>query len=191
MILLKKTKLFSQTSLIFLAIAIGIFSIYVYTQETKYVVVKKAIPLRKALWIAKSSDWHLIQIDSLGWIEYRFYASGSAGKKGEFVELFQQNCMGEQETFAGFLPYSRDNLSLTFAEDGNLFLIKAERFERLIDKNLRWNPQRLPSCRLFVEDWEIVAPIKRFYLYSRHDRLFYPREYIDEYDLRHGDYIPE
>lgn len=36
-----------------------------------------------------------------------------------------------------------------------------------------------------------VAPIKRFYMYSRHSRRFYPKEYIDEYDLKHGDYIPE
>lgn len=136
MIFLRKMKLSSRTSLVLLAMTIGFLSIYGYTQETKYAVVKKAIPLRKALWITKNPDWHLIQIDSLGWIEYRFYVSGSAGKKGEFVELFQKNCMREQETFAGFFPYSGDNLSLVFAEDGNLFLIKAERFERLIDKEV-------------------------------------------------------
>lgn len=191
MINTNKMKLSSQTSLILLAVVIGLFFVYAHIQETKYAPVKRAIPLRKALWMAKDPDWHLIQIDSPGWIEYRFYVSDSAGEKGEFVELFQQNDTGEKEPFSGFLPYSGDNMSLVLAEDGNLFLIKAKRFEKLIDEDLRWNPQRLPSCRLFVEDWEIVAPIKRFYMYSRHSRRFYPKEYIDEYDLKHGDYIPE
>ncbi|MCM1263506.1 MAG: hypothetical protein NC313_12390 [Butyrivibrio sp.] len=41
---------------------------------------------------------------------------------------------------------------------------------------------------IVVEGWEIVTPIYRDYTYSQHERIFYPKKYIDNYDLEHGDY---
>lgn len=41
---------------------------------------------------------------------------------------------------------------------------------------------------IVVEEWEIVTPIYRDYTYSQHERIFYPKKYIDSYDLEHGDY---
>lgn len=42
---------------------------------------------------------------------------------------------------------------------------------------------------IVVERWEIITPIYRDYTYSSHSRIFYPKRYIDLYDLEHEDYI--
>lgn len=42
---------------------------------------------------------------------------------------------------------------------------------------------------IVVEKWEIITPIYRDYTYSSHSRIFYPKRYIDLYDLEHEDYI--
>lgn len=46
---------------------------------------------------------------------------------------------------------------------------------------------------LFVEEWHFIEPIKRDYGqedYRQEQRFFYPRNYLDEYDVEQGDYIP-
>ena len=42
-----------------------------------------------------------------------------------------------------------------------------------------------------VESWEIITPIGRDYTYEKHGRLIYPTNYLDKYDVEHGDYVPE
>ncbi len=41
-----------------------------------------------------------------------------------------------------------------------------------------------------VKSWDIIAPIKRDYTYSKHVRWFYPKKYLDIYDVKHKDYEP-
>ena len=45
----------------------------------------------------------------------------------------------------------------------------------------------------YVEDWYLIAPIKRYYGqedYRQEQRFFYPRNYLDTYDVEQGDYYP-
>lgn len=69
--------------------------------------------------------------------------------------------------------------------DFNSFLVKGRIDEKLTQFN---------GCpTLIVESWYIIAPIKRDYgprEYRREQRFFYPRDYIDTYDLEQGDYVP-
>lgn len=39
-----------------------------------------------------------------------------------------------------------------------------------------------------VEQWEMITPIYRDYSYSQHSRIFYPKKYIDHFDVEHGDF---
>lgn len=46
------------------------------------------------------------------------------------------------------------------------------------------------SYEITAKSWQIVYPIYRDYTYTPHERWFYPKSYIDQYDVNHGDYIP-
>lgn len=54
-----------------------------------------------------------------------------------------------------------------------------------------------PMYTLEIESWEIITPIQRDYNfgfdYEGKDfgRLLYPTDYLDQYDIDHGDYAPE
>lgn len=77
-------------------------------------------------------------------------------------------------------------LSYIFTDVGlNSFLVKG-RMEKELSKS-----DKCPI--LYVESWYIIAPIKRGYgprQYRKKQRLFYPKDYIDVYDLEQGDYVP-
>lgn len=76
-------------------------------------------------------------------------------------------------------------LSYIFLQpDRNSFLVKGRIDERLTQDN---------GCLILdVERWYLIAPIKRDYK-SKEDReekrAFYPRGYLDAYDLEQGDYM--
>lgn len=42
-----------------------------------------------------------------------------------------------------------------------------------------------------VESWDIIYPIKRAYADEYSHRYFYPRNFIDDYDVKRGDFIPD
>lgn len=44
------------------------------------------------------------------------------------------------------------------------------------------------NYQIDIDEWELISPIKRDYTYSKHERFFAPQNYIDEYDVIHGDY---
>lgn len=46
----------------------------------------------------------------------------------------------------------------------------------------------MEAYTIVVEEWDIIKPIYRDYTYSSYSRLIYPRGYIDDYDLEHGDF---
>ena len=77
-------------------------------------------------------------------------------------------------------------LSYVFVDsDYNSFLVKGKMEEEL---------SQYDKCPiLYVEGWYIIAPIKRKYgpkQYRKEQRLFYPKDFIDTYDLEQGDYVP-
>lgn len=69
--------------------------------------------------------------------------------------------------------------------DRNSFLVKGKINEELTQYN---------GClTLDVESWYLIAPIKRDYgprEYRKEQRFFYPKDYLDVYDLEQGDYTP-
>lgn len=42
-----------------------------------------------------------------------------------------------------------------------------------------------------AESWEIIYPIKRAYIDEYDHRYLYPSTFIDDYDVEHGDFIPD
>jgi hypothetical protein len=44
---------------------------------------------------------------------------------------------------------------------------------------------------LEVEEWSLIAPITRDYTYkkSEESRIFYPKNYLDQFDIDKGDYF--
>lgn len=80
-------------------------------------------------------------------------------------------------------------LSNVFRTKKNEFLIcgyelNAEKKTR----NVSTMEEILEPYTIIVEEWEIIIPIYRDYTYSLHERMIYPKKYIDYYDLEHGDY---
>lgn len=173
----KKDGSSSKKGLLFAILAAGIFLLYSFVRDMRYGAVKEAISLEKALSLAQKPNYHLLEVQKpVGFKEFRFFV-GKNGEQGEYAELH---------------PFLGDSLGHVLTPQGSLFLIRAQRCEKLpqgfCSKQYAANEIRY---RIFVEDWEIVEPIHRDYEYQDHGRWFYPKGYIDEYDLLYGDYIPE
>ena len=79
-----------------------------------------------------------------------------------------------------------DELSYIFLEpERNSFLVKGYVHEGMTDYR--------KQMAFFVEEWYLIEPIKRDYGqedYRQEQRLFYPRSYLDTYDVEQGDYYP-
>jgi hypothetical protein len=70
----------------------------------------------------------------------------------------------------------------------NSFLVKGYVHEELTD-----HLKEFKKLAFIVEEWYLIAPIKRDYGpedYRQEQRLFYPRNYLDTYDVEQGDYYP-
>ena len=70
----------------------------------------------------------------------------------------------------------------------NSFLVKGYVHEELTD-----HLKEFKKLAFIVEEWYLIAPIKRDYGpedYRQEQRLFYPRSYLDTYDVEQGDYYP-
>ncbi len=86
-------------------------------------------------------------------------------------------------------PYTMYDLDNTiFSSKQNKILVKGT-----IEENYSQYARETVIC---VDEWEIIAPIKREYSlgnrieYKYDYRLFYPKDYIDEYDVKKGNFIP-
>ncbi len=79
-----------------------------------------------------------------------------------------------------------DELSYIFKEpERNRFLVKG-----YVEEQLSIYHSKLV---LFVEEWYFIEPIKRDYGqddYRQEQRFFYPKSYLDAYDVEQGDYDP-
>jgi len=79
-----------------------------------------------------------------------------------------------------------EELSQIFLQsDQNSFLVKG-----YMDEKLQEDGKDPVFC---IESWYLIAPIKRNYgnkEYRENQRFFYPKSYLDTYDVEQGDYLP-
>lgn len=79
-----------------------------------------------------------------------------------------------------------EELSYIFMKpERNSFLVKG-----FVHEEMTSYRKQMVFC---VEDWYLIAPIKRYYGqedYRQEQRFFYPRNYLDTYDVEQGDYYP-
>jgi len=77
-----------------------------------------------------------------------------------------------------------------FISKRNSFLIKGKVYDEQYKGRELFN-EGDPLPYIEVESWEIITPIGRDYTYEHHERYLYPTDYLDQYDVDHGDYAPE
>lgn len=111
----------------------------------------------------------------------------SGANTGLFYVISEGSDKGIEVELEGNTPLH--SLSNVFRNSGNEFLIYG--YEKNIE-NKTDNPSEIEDFInpyiIAVEKWEIITPICRDYTYSSHSRIFYPKRYIDLYDLEHEDY---
>lgn len=111
----------------------------------------------------------------------------SGENTGLFYVISEGSDKGIEVELEGDTPLH--SLSNVFRNSGNEFLIYG--YEKNIE-NKTDNPSAVEDFinpyTIVVERWEIITPIYRDYTYSSHSRVFYPKRYIDRYDLEHEDY---
>lgn len=80
-------------------------------------------------------------------------------------------------------------LSNVFRDGRNEFLVYG--YEENVESKTK-NVSTLDNIEnpytIIVDSWEIIIPIYRDYTYSSYGRFFYPKRYIDSYDMEHEDY---
>lgn len=94
---------------------------------------------------------------------------------------------GVEVELEGITPLT--SLSDVFWDCRNEFLVYG--LEKNVEKkttNASDMEHLVEPYTIVVEKWEIVTPIYRDYTYSHHERILYPKRYIDNYDLEHEDY---
>lgn len=146
-----------------------------------------------SLLIRKAVTPHDVVLPAIG----RAYAAGMVRENESYIvritDLDDSGTVGwyyiDGEEKKDLVLSGRDpalELSYIFLQpDRNSFLVKGRIDERLTKDT---------GClTLEVERWYLIAPIKRDYK-SKEDReekrAFYPRGYLDAYDLEQGDYMP-
>ncbi len=144
---------------------------YIYIKDTSYGLVKKGISMKEAeSLVLEDSSYYIVRVDSIG--IGKGFECLSGEYKGKYVRILGNK--SPSFTCSNEIEYV----------DNNSFLIKAKKIE---DKNVEdiYYPTELD---LYCESYEFITPIHRDYTYSKHGRMFYPKEYIDEYDALHNDY---
>lgn len=75
------------------------------------------------------------------------------------------------------------NVAIFCGAAKNKFLVKGkieEQYQDIVEDTV-----------IKVELWNIIYPIKRFYIDEYDHRYLYPTNFIDDYDVKRGDYIPD
>lgn len=83
-----------------------------------------------------------------------------------------------------FEMHSENGHAAIFCEAAdNQFLVKGkieEQYKDFVEETV-----------IKVESWDIIYPIKRDYMDEYSNRYFYPANFIDDYDVERGDFIPD
>ena len=139
-------------------------------------VVLPAISKDMARGMVKEKECYIVRIADSDEDEFEFsrwYYRDGTEKKSIFL-------MGKRPD---------NELSQIFmGRERNSFLVKGYVHEELTD-----HLKEFKKLAFIVEEWYLIAPIKRDYGpedYRQEQRLFYPRSYLDTYDVEQGDYYP-
>ncbi len=159
---------------IFMLISVLFLIIFlIYISNTSYQKIKMGISLQKAEnFIREKSDYVIISIDDIS--GGTVYKCETGKYKGKYVKLIGEKGTQPDIDCSNVLTWPRQNK----------FLIKIKSMEENVIDNGIYKTELDIVC----ENYEFIIPIKREYCYSKHERFFYPQDYIDEYDLIHGDY---
>ena len=157
----------------FLIIVIGLFLAKKANIFQPKEVVLPAISRDIANGMVKENECYIVRITDSYEEEFKFsrwYYMDGTEKKSIFL--------------IGHGP--DEELSYIFMEpERNSFLVKGYVHEEMTS----YRKQMV----FYVEDWYLIAPIKRYYGqedYRQEQRFFYPRNYLDTYDVEQGDYYP-
>ena len=139
-------------------------------------VVLPAISKDMAKGMVKEKECYIVRITDSDEDEFdfsRWYYRDGTEKKSIFL-------MGKRPD---------NELSQIFmGRERNSFLVKGYVHDELTDYLKEYK-----KLVFIVEEWYLIAPIKRDYGpedYRQEQRLFYPRSYLDTYDVEQGDYYP-
>lgn len=139
-------------------------------KDLSYKPIRQALTIEEALDFCKQESWAIISSkDVSGGREFIFY---NGKYSGDYVNVI------------GFNP--RKQLSSVFWWNSDMKILVRISDLKKVDIRDRLIPI---NYQIKIDRWELVAPIKRDYTYTKHGRIFYPQSYIDEYDLIHGDYM--
>ena len=129
-----------------------------------------AIEMRYAKRMVKRDECYIIQVTNPEKMEGQYF--------------YEED--GEKKPIALLGKDPRQELSYIFmGSEQNKFLVKGyviKDFSEYVDQIV-----------FYVEDWEIIKPVKRDYGYKEYrpeQRFYYPKDCLDEYDLINGDYHP-
>lgn len=127
---------------------------------------KDAISILKAYFMKDNVEYFIVGV-------YKNYGNGgyyyTDGNEKIPVDLL------------GSSPECELSWYISGGDAGNLFLIKGSREENMSDF--------IGKETIFVESWDIIAPIKRTYeIEDPNMRIFAPRQYLDQYDVDSGGY---
>ncbi len=157
----------------FLIIVIGLFLAKKANIFQPQEVVLPAISKNIANGMVKENECYIVRITDSYEEEFKFsrwYYMDGTEKKSIFL--------------IGHGP--DEELSYIFMKpERNSFLVKGFVHEEMTS----YRKQMV----FYVEDWYLIAPIKRYYGqedYRQEQRFFYPRNYLDTYDVEQGDYYP-
>lgn len=157
----------------FIITVLGLFLVKKISILQPRAVVLPAISKGIANGMLKENECYIVRITDSDDEEFdfsRWYYNDGTEKKSIFL--------------IGHRPV--DELSYIFMEpERNSFLVKGYVHEQLTI----YHKKKV----FFVEEWYLIEPIKRDYGledYRQEQRLFYPRNYLDVYDVEQGDYYP-
>lgn len=133
-------------------------------------VALPAIEMRYAKRMVKKDECYIIKVANPEKMQGRYFYEENGEKK--LIVLLGKD------------PWQE--LSYVFKEpEQNKFLVKGctnKEFSEYVNELV-----------FYVEDWEIVQPVKRAYGYKEYrpeQRSYYPNDCLDEYDIINGDYTP-
>ena len=145
-----------------------------YEINTERLAVKKAISMEEALDKFDNKEYFIIKWAAME-IPGAFFEFAYGDDRGAGVNLKGKSLLSDLS----------DNIC--YAGE-NLFLVYGRRKRICVDPDPTSDDQT--EYIIDVKSWDIIAPIKRDYTYSKHVRWFYPKKYLDIYDVKHKDYEP-
>ena len=168
-----KRRIIALFSLLLLTVAVFAF---VNFKTNEFEMVLGAISFADAKSMAESQqNTHIVQVNYSTGCDYQVLIDEDSWVG---VRLTGENTPGE---YLGNAILANENKFMIFG--------KLQEIEEKDDVDIMGENQ----YSLEVENWAILAPIKRDYTYSKHgkSRFFYPKSYLDKFDLDSGDYSPE